>query len=71
MVNWLQLKVVIMDYILQTLNDFIHNENDRIDCTKKLIIAYGIASGMAYLRSNKFSHGDLKVGNILIAMDIL
>ena len=36
------------------------------DNTKKLIIIYGIASGMSYLHSNKVLHMDLKPSNILL-----
>lgn len=39
---------------------------DGYDDTKKLIIIYGIASGMSYLHSKKILHRDLKTGNILV-----
>ncbi|KAK8897656.1 hypothetical protein M9Y10_015619 [Tritrichomonas musculus] len=40
--------------------------NINYDDTQKLIIIYGIASGMSYLHSHNIIHRDLKPGNILL-----
>lgn len=60
--------VIITEYALNgSLNDFISRcEKNIFNPTHKLIIIYGIASGMSYLHSHEILHRDLKPENILI-----
>lgn len=60
--------VIITEYALNgSLNDFISRcEKNNFNPTHKLIIIYGIASGMSYLHSHEILHRDLKPENILI-----
>ena len=46
------------------LSQIIYQQESILDQTKKLIIIYGIASGMAYLHSHDILHCDLKPFNI-------
>lgn len=64
--------VILMEYIKNgSLYNIIKLERQanapkNWDDTKKLIIIYGIASGMQYLHSNNIIHRDLKPSNILV-----
>lgn len=50
-----------------TLSDFISEKPKiKLNATQKLIIVYGICSGMSYLHSHDIIHRDLKPENILI-----
>lgn len=60
--------VIITEYAHNgSLEDFIGlNSQSHLDDTHKLIIIYGIASGMSYLHSYNIIHRDLKPSNILL-----
>ena len=65
--------VIITEYVSNgTLSDLILLERSQLisqdifNDTTKLIIIYGIASGMSYLHSHDIIHRDLKPDNILI-----
>lgn len=65
--------VIITEYALNgSLSDFISRyAKDNFKPTHKLIIIYGIASGMSYLHSHEIIHRDLKPDNILIDYNYL
>lgn len=68
--------VIIMDYVSNgDLQKILDNERKglstkRWDETQKLIILYGIASGMAYSSSHGILHSDLKPENILMTEEL-
>ncbi|KAK8864795.1 hypothetical protein M9Y10_010320 [Tritrichomonas musculus] len=48
------------------LDEYIHNQDNFLNPTQKIIIAYGIAHVMNYIHSKKVIHGNLKTENILL-----
>lgn len=67
-----EIPIIIMEYAREgSIDKCISKENhslssDEWNDTQKLIIIYGIASGMSYLHSHNIIHRDLKPANILL-----
>lgn len=51
---------------MERIGEQYYNKNVCLNDTKKLIIIYGIATGMSYLHSHNILHRDLKPYNIYL-----
>ena len=67
-INLIQKKQIIINEYFQskTLHNVIRKQNKSLTPTKKLILIYGIASGMKYLHSHHILNPILNTKNILV-----